>query len=303
MKWAEKCFSSLRRSFMQVQTIVVDNGSNDGTQDFIKTNFPEVEFIQSDKNLGFGKANNLGIEKAYKQGADFFYLMNQDAWIFEDSIQNLVDAYENHPKKEEIGILSPMHLDGSEEKLDLHFENYIGKEARENRLISDMYFQKLDNAYEISFVNAAHWFLPKAVIEKVGGFNPYFFHGAEDYDYTNRIKYFGLKIFVCPKSKVVHDTVQSFYKEEPKTKEETLKLNQLSLQMQKETKYMNPNYDFKPEREKKEFLSNIVKLRLKGNKELSDFHRNQYKFLKSRFKIIEEHRKISISAKNPFLNL
>ena len=136
MKWAEKCFSSLRKSSVPVQTIVVDNGSNDGTQDFIKNNFPEVEFLQSPENLGFGKGNNLGIEMAYKKGADFFYLMNQDAWIFDDSIQNLLDVFENHPKKEEIGILSPMHLDGSEEKLDLFldkYEKYMKKADKEEK--------------------------------------------------------------------------------------------------------------------------------------------------------------------------
>ena len=84
MQWAEKCFSSLRKSSISVKTIVVDNGSTDGTQEYVKTNFPEVHFIQSPENLGFGKANNIGIEIAYKAGADFFYLMNQDAWIFED---------------------------------------------------------------------------------------------------------------------------------------------------------------------------------------------------------------------------
>lgn len=72
MKWAEKCFSSLRNSSIPVHTIVVDNGSIDGTQDYIKSQFPDVELIQSAENLGFGKANNIGIEKAYKNGADFF---------------------------------------------------------------------------------------------------------------------------------------------------------------------------------------------------------------------------------------
>ena len=121
MKWAERCFSSLKISSFPVNTIVIDNGSTDGTQDFIKANFPEIDFIESEKNLGFGLGNNLGIEKAYKNGADFIYLMNQDVWIFEGSIQKLLEAYQKHPKKEEIGILSPMHLDGSEKKLDLFF--------------------------------------------------------------------------------------------------------------------------------------------------------------------------------------
>ena len=104
MKWAERCFSSLRKSSISVKTIVVDNGSTDGTQEYVKTNFPEVHFIQSPENLGFGKANNIGIEVAYKEGADFFYLMNQDAWLFQDSIQELLNVYNSYEDKEEIGI-------------------------------------------------------------------------------------------------------------------------------------------------------------------------------------------------------
>ena len=125
MKWAERCFSSLRKSSVALQTIVVDNGSGDGTQDYIKTNFPEVDFIQSPENLGFGKANNLAIEMAFKNGADFFYLMNQDAWLYEDSIEKLLEVYYSFPNKEDIGIMSPMHLDGSEKKLDLFLDKYI----------------------------------------------------------------------------------------------------------------------------------------------------------------------------------
>lgn len=111
MKWAERCFSSLRNSSVPVQCITIDNGSTDGTQEYIKTHFPEVDFIQSPENLGFGKANNLGIEKAHKQGADFFYLMNQDAWVYPDSLQKVLDVYNNYPDNKQIGILSPMHLD------------------------------------------------------------------------------------------------------------------------------------------------------------------------------------------------
>ena len=127
MKWAERCFSSLRKSSVPVNCIVVDNGSTDGTQEYIKTLFPEVDFIQSEENLGFGKANNIGIEKAYKAGAEFFYLMNQDAWIFENSVEELLKVYDNYPDKDEIGILSPMHLDGSEKMFDKHFEIYLSR--------------------------------------------------------------------------------------------------------------------------------------------------------------------------------
>ena len=125
MKWAERCFNSLRESSVPLDCIVIDNGSTDGTRDFIKNKFPEVDFIQSPENLGFGKANNIGIEKAYKNGADFFYLMNQDAWLYEDSIEKLLAVFESHAKKDEMGILSPMHIDGSEKLLDIFLDKYI----------------------------------------------------------------------------------------------------------------------------------------------------------------------------------
>ena len=300
MKWADRCFSSLRKSSISVHTIVVDNGSNDGTQDFIKENFPEVDFIQSPENIGFGKANNLGLERAYKKGADFFYLMNQDAWIFEDSMKKLIDVYENNPKKEEIGILSPMHLDGSEKLLDRHFEVYLARNMQNNRIFSNVFLNDLKESYEIDFINAAHWMLPKKTIEEIGGFSPYFFHGAEDYDYVNRIKYFGKKILVCPESKVVHDAIQDYHQQQP---ENALKQHRTSLQMQRETRYLNPNLPFNIESEKSEFYSNILKLALKGKFNESQFYINQYQYFKKKFAEISSIRKTAITEKHAFLNL
>ncbi len=64
MQWAERCFASLRKSTVKPDMLVVDNGSNDGTQEYIQQHFPEVIFHQSRDNLGFGKANNLGLHYA-----------------------------------------------------------------------------------------------------------------------------------------------------------------------------------------------------------------------------------------------
>lgn len=303
MKWAEKCFSSLRQSSYPVQCVVIDNGSTDGTQDYIKNNFPEVDFSQSTKNLGFGKANNIGIEKAYKNGADFFYLMNQDAWIFEDTIENLLQAYDGYSEKNKVGIVSPMHLDGSEKSLDLHFENYVAQDSKNNRILSDFFLHRHNAVYEIKFVNAAHWFIPKSTIEKVGGFNPYFFYGAEDYDYINRVCYFDLKVIIATKSKVVHDAVQSFHKIEPKTQDEVLTQKRLSMTMQLETKYLNPGFDFNKAREKKSFLSYIFKMSLQRNLSEFKFYLGQYKYFSKRFNEIEEMRKKAVTEKNPFLHL
>lgn len=300
MKWTERCFSSLRKSSVPVNVIVIDNGSNDGTQEYIKSNFPEVDFIQSEENLGFGRANNLGIEKAYKDGADFFYLMNQDAWIFEDSFEKLLKSYNAHPNKDEIGIISPMHLDGSEKKLDPHFERYLARGIEMHNLISDLYFDQLQNIYEIPFVNAAHWFLPKKTIEIVGGFNPYFFHGAEDYDYVNRIKFHKMKVFVATNSKVIHDArkIDSVH-DSARAKE----LHQISIRMQTETKYLDPNFPFNTKTERKAFITSIAKHALLRNNEERTNTIARRKFFEERFSEIESLRKKIFTEKHVFLNI
>ena len=293
MKWAEKCFGSLRNSSVSLHCIVVDNGSTDGTQDYIKNNFPEVEFIQSSENLGFGKANNLGIEKAYRNGADFFYLMNQDAWLFEDSIEKLLNVYHCHPKKDEIGILSPMHLDGTEKHLDIFLDKYIATNFEKTRLISDLYLHSLKEYYEISFINAAHWLLPKDTIEKVGGFNPYFFHYGEDNEYVNRVHYHQKKVLLVPSSKVVHDGKQTLNKVDANLFED------LGI----ETKIINPNLTNSLRREKNSLKQAIIKSLATQN------FGNYKKFVQKYEKIKKEEKKlqeISLIVRNTdtsFLNI
>ena len=268
MKWAEKCFTSLRNSSISVQVIVVDNGSTDGTQDFIKKNFAEIDLIQSERNLGFGKANNIGIEKAYKNGADFFYLMNQDAWLYENSLSELIKVYDHYSDKNAIGILSPMHLDGSEKLLDIFLDKYIATNFEKTRLISDLYLQNVKPYYEISFINAAHWLIPKDTIETVGGFNPYFFHYGEDNEYVNRLHYHKKKILLVPSSKVVHDGKQKL------GKVDYSQHHDLGI----ETKIINPNNENAFYLEKKSLRQSMIKNIVTRNKK--EFQKAQKKYRK-----------------------
>ncbi|NML69375.1 glycosyltransferase family 2 protein [Chryseobacterium sp. RP-3-3] len=293
MKWAERCFTSLRQSSVPVNCIVIDNCSTDGTQEYIKTHFPEVDFIQSQENLGFGKANNLGIEKAYKEGADFFYLMNQDAWLYEESLEKLLEVYHSHPNTAEIGIMSPVHIDGTEKKLDIFLDKYIAYNCEKTRLISDLYFQSLKPYYELDFVNAAHWLLPKKTIEKVGGFNPYFFHYGEDNEYVNRVHFHKMKIILAPASKVVHDGKQSL------NKIDYTKYKDLSI----ETKILDPNHHDSLQREKKALLQSIVKNSLIGNLDKAKIHFKSYKSISKNTPDLLKIKEKILKERNCFLNL
>lgn len=202
MQWIERCFQSLRESVHPISTIVIDNNSTDGSRERIQTEFPEVDFIDLDMNLGFGAANNIGIKKAYDQGAEFIFLLNQDAWIEPDTIKNLISVSKKYP---EYGILSPMHYNGNGEGLDYNFSTFISPEKCKG-LLSDIAVNvPLKDIYKVPFVNAAAWLLTKKCIEIVGGFNPSFFHYAEDINYSDRVIYHKLKIGVVPHTKIFHD--------------------------------------------------------------------------------------------------
>ena len=86
--WLDRNLSSLRHSDYPVTTIAVDNNSTDASIEILEK-YSEADVIKSGENLGFGKANNIGITKALEQGADYVFLLNQDAWIFPDTISSL----------------------------------------------------------------------------------------------------------------------------------------------------------------------------------------------------------------------
>ena len=140
-KWIEKCISSVMNSSYLVKIIAIDNNSDDNSVQLLKQ-FPQVHLIESQENLGFGKANNLGIDLALQKKADYVFLLNQDTWIFENTILNLILAAENNTS---FGIISPMHFSGDGVNLDESFKTYYNRkiEKLENQNVSIVPFVML----------------------------------------------------------------------------------------------------------------------------------------------------------------
>ena len=194
--WIDKCLKSISKSTIPLKTIVVDNASTDGTQVYVKKKFPDILFIQNTNNLGFGKANNLGIEYAIKSGADFVYLLNQDAWIEDDTIAEMLKVHYAYP---EYGILSPMQYNANMQ-LDTAFSH--------NCKISGLFLGNSEltkPVCDINFVMAAHWLISRECVLTVGGFAPIFQHYGEDNNYIYRAVYHNFKIGICTKAIAVHD--------------------------------------------------------------------------------------------------
>lgn len=202
--WYDRCFESLRHSTIPVSVVVVDNASTDDTVEFIKANYPEIVLIKAPKNLGFGQGNNKGIQYALEHRADYVFLLNQDAWIEPNTIAGLIEVHGTHA---EYGLLSPMHLNAAKTSLEHSFLiKLTGNDITDTKFYSDLYCQSLDDVYDTKYVNAAAWLLPLETLNRVGGFDPVFFHYGEDDNYLSRIIYHQMKIGICPKLKISHDT-------------------------------------------------------------------------------------------------
>ena len=192
--WLERCLGSLRHSFYPVDTVVIDNGSTDQTIQRIRKDYPEIRLLPQNGNLGFGRANNIGMQIALAEGYDFVFLLNQDAWIDSNTIGELVELSQSYPQ---YGILSPVHLTGKGDKPDPGFGYYA--QIQQLDQLSDK------NILPIPFANAALWMIPVSVLKKVGGFSPLFYHYGEDKDFVNRLTYHDYQVGYSPRVFGNHD--------------------------------------------------------------------------------------------------
>lgn len=193
-RWIDRCLGSLRKSTQPIDVVVIDNASTDSTIQRITQDYPEVRLIQSKSNLGFGRANNIGMQIALSENYTHVFLLNQDAWIEPNTIKTLALLFQRYP---EYGILSPVHLTGTGDKPDPGFGQY----AKINSLT------ELPNKEMISipFANAAFWMIPISVLKRIGGFCPLFYHYGEDKDFVNRLNYHHLKVGYSPRVTGCHD--------------------------------------------------------------------------------------------------
>lgn len=246
MPWLERCLTSVRNSSVSATVFIVDNGSKDGTVNYIQTHFPEVQITCSDSNLGFGKANNLALKQAYQQQFTYFLLLNQDTWLATNTIAKLTTAMD----KDRFGILSCLQVQPSLSSYDVFFQHYLRGVALPNLedIVREDNHLENNAPLELPFINAALWLLHRNTLEVVGGFNPYFQHYGEDNDYVHRVHYHGYQVGLLTNTYFVHDRPQVI------TEEKKKKLKRVA----KEVYYMNPMLHYTQSDFKQNFRKEIV---------------------------------------------
>lgn len=194
------------------EIIVVDNASPDKSIAALKAEFPEVKLLLSKENLGFGKANNLGIREATGQ---YIFLLNSDTYLIHDAIA-VLHAYMEKPGHRKVGVCGAelFYPDGAPQ---MSFGNFPSiREAISNLgffVLYKDYFEKHIRAgvfnyspenKEVDYITGADMFIRGSVLKEAGAFDPDFFMYFEETELTYRIKKAGYQVVLVPGARIIH---------------------------------------------------------------------------------------------------
>jgi GT2 family glycosyltransferase len=199
-QWIEDCLASILSSKHKLDLVVVDNGSNDGTTECIKKAISDCHLVRLRSNLGFGQANNIGIGIAIDiVGADYVFLLNQDARLLPETIGKLVAIAE---KEKGLAIISPVHLNWEGSAMDPWTASYFAPYALD--IIDDFRRGQVADFYKVHYMPAAAWLVRTEVFNQIGGFDPLFRHRGEDEDFSRRLSWWGSGFVLAMKAYICH---------------------------------------------------------------------------------------------------
>jgi GT2 family glycosyltransferase len=207
MPWIEQCLESVESS---ADVIVVDNGSTDGTVEFVRERFPAVRVIEQE-NRGMGGGNNTGMRAARGR---YFFLLNSDAWVVGDGLAALVEFADAHPEAAVVGpiLRNPdgtlqRSVRGEPTVWRLATEYlFIRKLAPRSNLFNPLYAGgfRHDEVREVEWLYGPALLVRREAADAVGLFDESFFMFSEEVDWLTRFRRAGWKVLFFPGAAVVH---------------------------------------------------------------------------------------------------
>ena len=197
-----ECLESLKKQSHDHQAFVVDNGSTDGSVDFIESNHHEVRVIKHEKNLGFAGGVNSGIKMAMATSSKYIALLNNDAQAEQDWLKHLVGFMGKNPRT---GIAAAKIVSSDKKRLDSTGEQYSvwGMPYPRGRGETDL--DKYDHDTEIFGASGGASIYRVKMLEEIGLFDEDFFAYYEDVDISFRAQLAGWKVNFVPKAVVYHE--------------------------------------------------------------------------------------------------
>ena len=213
MQFLRRCLASIRETCdtLNPEVIVVDNASTDGSADMVADEFPEAILVRAEENLGFARANNVGIACA---AGRFIALVNSDVVVHSGCIAALLTYLEQHP---EVGLAGPKIL-GIDGRLQHSFGRLptvwntacrlfgLDRVLSRWQVFSGFQMRHLtgDVTAEVEVLSGCFWLARRDAIRDVGGLDEQFFFYAEDVDWCKRFAGNGWKIVYVSEAVSTH---------------------------------------------------------------------------------------------------
>jgi N-acetylglucosaminyl-diphospho-decaprenol L-rhamnosyltransferase len=206
LPWIEQCLESVRGT----PTVVVDNGSSDGTPELVRERFPEVRLIEAE-NRGLGAGWNRGLAATDSRYA---LILNADAWLVGDALERLVEFADSRPRAAIVGprLSNP---DGTLQRSVRGFPTtwrlateYLGlrKLAPRSSLLNAFYAGGFDHdeVRDVEVVMGACMLVRREAIDSVGPLDEDFFLFSEETDWAYRFHRAGWDVVFFPGAECVH---------------------------------------------------------------------------------------------------
>ena len=203
------CLASLEAStWPELEVIVVDNGSVDGTGSAIRSQYPAVVLVQNGRNLGFAAGNNVGIRVALTHETDAVLVLNNDTIVPVDAVERLVGALGEDPSA---GACSPViSYSEAPERLWFAGATYDPMRGRAGRASAYESGASLPSRpVRIDRAAGAAMLVRRQVVEAVGLFAEELFYLHEDVDWSLRIRAAGWHILLVPDARIIHKVAAS----------------------------------------------------------------------------------------------
>lgn len=194
------CLSSVEnQTYKPLEVVFVDNGSSDGSSDFIEKEFPWVRLIRLSKNLGFAEGSNIGFSKSV---GDFVALLNVDTVVECDWIERLLSTVRTNS---ETGIVVPKIYRYGTDKI---FDCFGAVYNSTGHCYGMGYGQKDSGQFDgwkfVPAASACSMLIRREAIDRTYLFGNHFFMYYEEFDLSIRIRQLGYKIAACPSAVVYH---------------------------------------------------------------------------------------------------
>ena len=196
------CLESLNDlTYPNKTLLLVDNASDDGTAEVVTSRFPDIEIIANEHNLGFAAGFNVGIRRAFDQGADFVFIINNDAIIEEDALSEMMSLVED-----DVGLIAPKIYYASEP--DRIWSVGGMRQPMTIEMTGDAQgeidSEKWSSVLERDYLVGCALLISRRLYEKVGLFDERFYMYYEDSDLSLRARQAGFRLLLSPRSHVLH---------------------------------------------------------------------------------------------------